>query len=306
MSEAKAQSKGKKKNKGKGKDKAKGNSNPVRDGSPEPAPVRELAAGRNGADHWDALRRAWAGYLSQQPKNSQGGDHQPHHPNQRRRQQQQNHQHYHHHHPGGQQTESGSVQSRRNLRSGGGGGDGHSPTDRKRKAVATNGTADDGGERAVKRHKGNSRPSDRGAGAGAGAGAAPEPHPVFWHPDGSVIVEVGRTDFKLHQSTLQRHSAYFADAFRNREGHQSGRGRTHLPVYQVDETTAEDFASLLTVIEEPMCVRVLLSFLATIIGRHKHPDNAGRWADVLFGVGGGGLWKSFLGSMERSRPRCPC
>ena len=216
MGKAKAQTKGKKGNKGKGK--AKGNPNPVRDGcSPEPAPVRELAAGRNRADHWDDLRRAWAGYLSQQPK-SKGGGHQPHHPDQ----QQQNH---HHHHPGGQ----------------------HTHTDRKRKAVATDGTADDGGQRAAKRHKGNPRQS--------GAGGAAEPHPDFWHPDGSVIVEVGKTKFKLHQSTLQRHSAYFADAFREKEGHQSGtRSRPGLPVYRVDKTTAEDFASLLTVIDEPMYV----------------------------------------------------
>jgi len=122
--------------------------------------------------------------------------------------------------------------------------------DQKRKAMATDGTAGDGVERAAKRRKGNSGPSGRGTGAGAGGAA--EPHPDFWHPDGSVIVEVGRTQFKLHQSTLQRHSAYFADAFREKEGHQSGGSRTRLPVYRVDETTAEDFASLLTVIEEPM------------------------------------------------------
>ena len=249
MAEANAQAKGKGKGKNKGKGKAKGNPNSVRDGPPESAPVRELAAGRHGADHWDDLRRAWAGYLSQ-PKKGKGG-HQPHHhPNQ------QNHHHQYHPH-GGQRPESSPVQSNWNLRSGGGGSGGGGSGDhaqagqkRKGKGKATNGTADDGGQRAAKRHKGNPGPS----GHGAGAGGAAEPHPDFWHPDGSVIIEVGKTRFCLHQSTLQKNSTYFADAFQKRGGHQSGKRAAQLPVYWVDETTAEDFASLLTIIEEPMCV----------------------------------------------------
>ena len=255
MGEANAQAKGKGKgkNKGKGKGKARGNPNSVRDGPPESAPVRELAAGRHGADHWDDLRRAWAGYLSQ-PNQSKGGYQPHHHPHQ------QNH-HHHHHPPGGQRPESSPAQSRRNLRSNsGGGGSGSGSGDhaqagqkRKGKAKATNGTAYDGGERAAKRHKGNPGPS----GHGAGAGGAAEPHPDFWYPDGSVIIEVGKTRFCLHRSTLQKNSTYFADAFQEKGGHQSGK-RTQLPVYRVDETTAEDFASLLTVIEEPMYVAFLV------------------------------------------------
>jgi hypothetical protein len=251
MGEANAQGKGKGKGKNKGKGKAKGNPNSVRDGPPESAPVRELAAGRHGADHWDDLRRAWAGYLSQ-PKKGKGG-YQPHHP----------YQHNHgrdYHPPRDQQPESSPVQSNWNLRSGsGGGGSGdHAQAGQKRKgkAKATNGTADDGGQRAAKRHKGNPGPS--GHGAGVGGVAEPHPHPDFWHPDGSVIIEVGKTRFCLHQSTLQKNSTYFADAFQKRGGHQGGGKRTQLPVYRVDETTAEDFVSLLTIIEEPMCVVFLV------------------------------------------------
>ena len=248
MAEANAQAKGKGKGKNKGKGKAKGNPNSVRDGLPESASVRELADGRHGADHWDDLRRAWAGYLSQ-PKKGKGGYQPHHHPNQ------QNHHHQYHPH-GGQRPESSPVQSNWNLRSGGGGSGGGGSGDhaqagqkRKGKGKATNGAADDGDQRAAKRHKGNPGPS----GHGAGAGGAAEPHPDFWHPDGSVIIEVGKTRFCLHQSTLQKNSTYFADAFQKRGGHQSGK-RAQLPVYWVDETTAEDFASLLTIIEEPMCV----------------------------------------------------
>ena len=234
MGKANAQAKG---NKGKGK--AKGNPNPVRDGPPESAPARELAAGRHGADHWDDLRHAWAGHLSQPPIN---GGHQPHHANQQ-------YHHSHHHRPDGR-SDAGWGQGRSDAGMSGRGGGGHAHTGQKRGAttMATNGTiADDGGGWAAKRHKGNSRPLGQGAGAAL-------PHPDFWHPDGSVIVEVGKTGFKLHQSTLQKHSAYFADAFRKKGGGHHGGNRTQLPVYRVDETTAEDFASLLTVIEEPMCV----------------------------------------------------
>ncbi|KAI9450148.1 hypothetical protein BJY52DRAFT_201777 [Lactarius psammicola] len=91
-----------------------------------------------------------------------------------------------------------------------------------------------------------------------------QPHPDFWHPDGSVVVEAENTKFKLHQSMLQRHSAYFASLFQ-KKGMPSQGGRAylevevderspnaHIPVYRVSETTAEDFAALLTVIEEPM------------------------------------------------------
>jgi len=243
MGKANAQAKGNK-GKGKGKGKAKGNPNPVRDGPPESAPARELAAGRHGADHWDGddLRYAWAGHLSQPHIN---GGHQPHHSNQQ-------YHHPRHHRPDGR-SDAGWDQGPSDAGMSGGGGGGHAHTGQKRRAtaMATNGTtADDGGGWAAKRHKGNSRPS----GQGAGAGGAALPHPDFWHPDGSVIVEVGKTGFKLHQSTLQKHSAYFADAFRKKGGGHQGGNRTQLPVYRVDETTAEDFASLLTVIEEPMCV----------------------------------------------------
>ena len=92
------------------------------------------------------------------------------------------------------------------------------------------------------------------------------PHPDFWHPDGSVVVEIGNTKFKLHRSMLQKHSVYFASLFQTR-GMPSQGGRAylevevderspnaHIPVYRVSETTANDFVALLTVIEEPMCV----------------------------------------------------
>ncbi len=42
----------------------------------------------------------------------------------------------------------------------------------------------------------------------------------------------------------------------------------HIPVYRGSETAADDFASLLTVIEEPMCVCAYSLFLTLIIRLH--------------------------------------
>lgn len=244
--ESRRQAKGKGKGKEKGKEKAKAKGNPVRDGSPAtPVPGHELAS-RHGADHWDDLRRTWAGYLSQSKKGGQGTQ-QPRHDQ-----------------PGGQASGSGHGRGRR-----GHGRDGgrQAHAGQKRKATATNGTADDGRDHAAKRHK---RAPPRGAGTGEGDGDGDaQQHPDFWHPDGSVIVEVGKTKFKLHQSTLQKNSTYFADAFREREGGRRPKGN-NLPVHRVTETTAEDFTSLLTVIEEPMCVSLSpppLSLSLRVLGR---------------------------------------
>jgi BTB/POZ domain-containing protein len=70
-------------------------------------------------------------------------------------------------------------------------------------------------------------------------------HPDFWLYDGSVIIQVEKSQFKLHQSTLQKYSECFAATFRDEPSPDS------LPVYRVTgtDTTADDFAALLTVIE---------------------------------------------------------
>ena len=239
------QGKAKTKNKGKGKSKAK-EGNHVRDGSP----VRELASSGQKADHWDDLLRAWAGERSQSKKGGQGTHH---------NHEQQQH-HSHNHHPNGQHSGSGSVQGRRGR---GGGGHAHAGQKRKATEIVTDGPTNDSGH-AAKRQKGKKPPPNPDSNLDSGAAQ----HPDFWHPDGSVIIQVEETKFRLHQSTLQKHSAYFATTFLEKRGNRHG-GRAylevevderspngHLPVYRVAETTADDFATLLTVIEEPMCVSV--------------------------------------------------
>ena len=289
------------KSKGNGKGKGKANAgNHVRDGSP----MRELLSSRHATDPWDDLRNAWAVEFSQSKQRGQGTqhnhDHDHSHSQQQRQQKQHqnrnnNHQnnnqhnnnqhnnnqhnnnnHNNNHHPNGQQSGSASAQNRRGR--GGGGGQVHAGQKRRATESVTNGTtgADDGDRgHAPKRHKSERRPPPPPSRSSPdhepnpdSSGAGARPHPDFWYPDGSVIIQVEKTKFKLHLSMLQKHSGYFADALGKKGSHKRG-GRTylevevderspnghHLPVYRVGETTADDFATLLTMVEGPtMCV----------------------------------------------------
>lgn len=128
--------------------------------------------------------------------------------------------------------------------------------------TTTNGPAENGRHASKRRKSERQPPPDSNSNSGSGGAGGAQPHPDFWHPDGSVIVQVEKTKFRLHQSTLQKHSAYFAAMFLEKKGgnrrylevevdERSPNGG-HLPVYRVSETTADDFASLLSLIEEPM------------------------------------------------------
>ena len=261
------------KSKGKGKARAE---NDVGDDGP-PVVVREPSNSRHATDPWDDFQNAWAVEQSNKKggpsrgRTNQNQNSNRNHPKQQKQQRHdQNQNQNQNHHPNGQR-QSGSASSAQNRppgRGGGGGGDGQVHAGQKRKGTesSTNGITGtgDGGDRghAPKRHK-NERPRPNLDSSGTAARS----HPDFWYIDGSVIIQVEQTKFKLHQTTLQKHSAYFAAAFR-KKGSQKRGGRTyleveiderspnghHLPVYRVTETTADDFATLLTVIEEPMCV----------------------------------------------------
>ncbi|KAI0049922.1 hypothetical protein FA95DRAFT_1556238 [Auriscalpium vulgare] len=102
-------------------------------------------------------------------------------------------------------------------------------------------------------------------------------HPDFWHLDGSVIIQVERTLFKLHRSRLAKHSKYFAQLFAGQKGkgkaaqvvdvdeiveqhHDDGDGMRDadvmlsgdIPTYIVRDTTADDFARLLNLFDDPI------------------------------------------------------
>ena len=209
-----SKSKGKGKGKGKGKDKDKGKAgNHVRDG--DGSPLHELS------DPWDDLRNAWAVEFSQSRKSGEG-THQNQNRNQNHSQQpKQQHQNHQNHHPYGQQSGSASTQNRRGCSS----GQVHAGQKRRATESVTNGvTGTDDGDRghAPNRQKSERRlppppPSRPNSEPNAfSPGAAARSHPDFWYPDGSVIIQVQGTKFRLHQSTLRKFSTYFAAASRGR------------------------------------------------------------------------------------------
>lgn len=61
-------------------------------------------------------------------------------------------------------------------------------------------------------------------------------HETYWHLDGSVVLLVERTLFKLHRSRLALQSAYFAELFQKAKGKRKSR-----TVYSDDEAQANGF-----------------------------------------------------------------
>ncbi|KAI0943729.1 hypothetical protein AcW1_002820 [Taiwanofungus camphoratus] len=89
-------------------------------------------------------------------------------------------------------------------------------------------------------------------------------HPTFWHLDGSVVLQVHKTLFKLHRSRLVQQSEYFAALFsgtrrgqatdeEDLEGETNGIVQGEIidscPVYKITTVSVEDFVSLLTALD---------------------------------------------------------
>jgi hypothetical protein len=250
-----------KKGKGKGKGKGKAGNH----GSP----VRDLSGSRQATDPWDDWHNAWVVENSQSTKGGGQGTHQNQNQNQNQNQKQKRSKQHQNNNNNNHRQQSGSApaQNRR-------GRGGHVHPGQKRKATEGVTNSDDGDrQHAPKRHKSEKRPTPGEPNANADS---PDAHPDFWYPDGSVIIQVENTKFRLHRTKLQKQSAYFAAAFGEKEGQKRG-GRAylevevdernpndrHIPVYRVTETTANDFATLLTAIEGTtwMCVLSLIGVL---------------------------------------------
>ena len=79
-------------------------------------------------------------------------------------------------------------------------------------------------------------------------------HPTFWFDDGSIIICVQDTAFKVHRSQLARHSEIFADLFSLPQPPDSpnleGCPIVHLP------DRKSDFVDLLKALYDPLCVWV--------------------------------------------------
>ncbi|KAI0649593.1 hypothetical protein C8Q79DRAFT_939463 [Trametes meyenii] len=73
----------------------------------------------------------------------------------------------------------------------------------------------------------------------------------FWHLDGSVVVQVQNTLFRLHRSRLTQHSEYFATLFRKSDRSNDGPSDMvdSCPVYVVKGVSVLDFERLLTALD---------------------------------------------------------
>ncbi|KAL7284891.1 hypothetical protein ACG7TL_002205 [Trametes sanguinea] len=76
----------------------------------------------------------------------------------------------------------------------------------------------------------------------------------FWHLDGSVVIQVQNTLFRLHRSRLAQQSEFFAGLFRNSDGRDSPAlveedTVDNCPVYVISGVSVLDFERLLTALD---------------------------------------------------------
>ncbi|KZV65392.1 hypothetical protein PENSPDRAFT_756508 [Peniophora sp. CONT] len=81
----------------------------------------------------------------------------------------------------------------------------------------------------------------------------------FWYEDGSVVLQVGRTLFRLHKTLLSAQSSYFRDLFsdpyRPAEDYDAEAGATYpLYVLSVEGLRAFDVEQLLETMENPLTI----------------------------------------------------
>lgn len=79
-------------------------------------------------------------------------------------------------------------------------------------------------------------------------------HSRFWAMDGSVVIDVHNTLFKLHRSRLTQQSDYFKNLFHDdsARGDQARRIEDGCPIYTVDCMSVTDFVQLLTSMDDAM------------------------------------------------------
>lgn len=74
-------------------------------------------------------------------------------------------------------------------------------------------------------------------------------HPVHWYLDGSVIIHMEDTLFRLHRSALARKSPFFSQLLEDQLDNADAPVLNGCPVAQVDGD-ASDFAELLTAMDD--------------------------------------------------------
>ena len=99
-------------------------------------------------------------------------------------------------------------------------------------------------------------------------------HPDFWLYDGSIVLSVQNTLFRVHQTILAKHSEVFADLFTVPQPLSTGSGEDDDTVIEGCHVVemhdyAVDFADLLHAIYHPRCVFLLCNLSTHNVSRNK-------------------------------------
>ncbi|RDB24320.1 hypothetical protein Hypma_008443, partial [Hypsizygus marmoreus] len=78
----------------------------------------------------------------------------------------------------------------------------------------------------------------------------PSPSPDFWFKDGSIVIVVEDTAFRIHQSILSRHSDVFADLFTVPQPRTDVQSIEGCPVVHLTDSVA-DFSDVVRALYEP-------------------------------------------------------
>ncbi|KAI0918601.1 hypothetical protein AcV5_002548 [Taiwanofungus camphoratus] len=70
-------------------------------------------------------------------------------------------------------------------------------------------------------------------------------HPQFWHADGSVVLQVSQTLFRLHASQLKKQSTFFADLLKEDGNSQPAAAVDGCPLYRIANVSVQDMERLL-------------------------------------------------------------
>lgn len=87
-------------------------------------------------------------------------------------------------------------------------------------------------------------------------------HVIHWALDGSVVIQIQDTKFKLHQSRLAKHSTWLSDVFEGNKVEDGEHvepiedGTTPMYILSLPNLTAKDFGRLLDGFDSAMCVSI--------------------------------------------------
>jgi BTB/POZ domain len=76
-------------------------------------------------------------------------------------------------------------------------------------------------------------------------------HPEFWFTDGSVVVIVGNTAFRIHKSILVKHSGVFSDLFAIPQPQDDTDSMEGCPVVHLPDALS-DFIDVMKTLYQPL------------------------------------------------------